>query len=338
MAKLQYYKSPNPNALQLSYSILEDFHTCPRKYQIIHLNKHSTPDLVAQNSYSLGNVDFAYGHCVAAGVQAWFAGLSSNQIFLAMFDAWDIDLTLNQKNKSFVTALQAFDKFISFSQDFDGAELHGWEVARLADGSPAIELNFSVVLTPLQESYEEGFVGEVTGDDRYNGHIDIVLYHPVRKMFRVLEIKTTGFSYVNEAVYGNSDQATGYALITTELAKNYPEASASWDVLYLVYQASQGEWKTFTFVKDPNEKIEFLTSVLLSSEQIQKFREINFFPKRGGNCFKYNRQCALYGTCHMNLLSAPSSQPVEQFDSLSSDSLTWEIPINDLMNSILEGK
>ena len=294
MSLLPYYKK-SEDGLCLSYSLLQDFHACPRMFQIIHLNGHRSEEQLEDESYLLGNVDFAYGHAVAGAVQSYLAYGDEEKAKFEIFRQWDIALDCEKRKKSFGSAFTAFQAFLEFKDSLEGIALEGWEVAILPNGKPAIELNFAL---------------DLNEEDCFNGHIDLVLYHPIDKRFLVLECKTTGLSYVEESTYGNSDQGTGYSTIVTALAANYPDAKHSWECLYLVYMVGSNTWRTFKFVKAPEDRLEWGMSVLADLQQIKTYQEMEFFPKRGESCRRFNRNCALYGFCNTaTLLHKATKKP-----------------------------
>ena len=66
-----------------SYSMLDVLHQCPRKFQLIKAR-------AAAGGSGSNNVDFAFGHSVGSGIQAWLASRDmQSAIFNAMM-AWRI--------------------------------------------------------------------------------------------------------------------------------------------------------------------------------------------------------------------------------------------------------
>ena len=321
MSALPYYRK-SETGLVLSYSLLQDWHACPRYFQIVHVNKHSTPEMLESDSYELGNPDFAFGHAVAGAVQSY---LAHGDLLLAKFEIfkqWDISLFREKKNKSFGLAFKAFEKFLEFKDSLDGIALEGWEVAKLPNGKPAIELNFAL---------------DLTDNDCFNGHVDLVLYHPIEKRFLVLECKTTGYTTVEESTYGNSDQGTGYSSVITALASSYPDAKHSWECLYLVYQCGSYTWKTFPLIKSPEDRIEWGMSVLYDLQNINTCIENEFFPKRGESCRRFNRECELYGFCGTRTLLEKSNADVNhRMILLKKEELDFHSTLLDVMNATME--
>jgi len=125
-------------------------------------------------------------------VQSIFLGKGVRETFFDMFLAWDMPLDAAHPKgnpKSFVDAVIAIDKFRIIKDTI----FLGWEVA-FFNNKPAIELGMLIDL-------ETGHY--------YVGHADIILWHPRENRTEFLKIKLPGFNNLHEAMYKNSDQATG---------------------------------------------------------------------------------------------------------------------------------
>jgi len=177
----------------VSYSTFGNLHTCERKFALKKLQQASVVNNPNYVPYT--NIDYAFGKAIETGVQSIFLGKGVRETFFDMFLAWICHLMLHilRKSKSFVDAVIAIDKFRIIKDTI----FPGWEVA-FFNNKPAIELGMLIDL-------ETGHY--------YVGHADIILWHPRENRYRVLEIKTTGFNNLHEAMYKNSDQATGYSIM-----------------------------------------------------------------------------------------------------------------------------
>lgn len=267
-----------------SHSTLGTLHRCGRKYGI---SKIPTP-VSAQDAQgagffdadALGNVHFAFGHSVGAGIQTYLVTGNLRKSLLAGFLAWNIDYaaTEEKKGKSIVHASLAIEKFAywwdhsTYSQD--------WEVATF-NGKPATELTAYIDL-------ENGYYHVL--------HVDVVLRHKHTGEYMVLELKTTGFTNIDEAAYGNSDQALGYSVVVDSIADSV-DLTSSFNVLYVVYATTQREFHPMVFKKSRADRAGWLQSILLDHARLQSFRDVGFFPKDGESCFYYGRRCQHFGTC-----------------------------------------
>lgn len=282
MAKLDYY---NLSHKGLSYSRDLTLHSCGRKYEL---------DSKKAIKGRIESVTFSYGHSVGQAIQSTLSGASFNRtvidtVLAYSHDEDDLGCENEQKAKKniwwCVTAAEEFHKkYHAGVYSF----LDGWEVATFTDPKTgeqlkAVELTFVIILV-------DGYT--------YEGHIDLVLYHPIKKRYMILELKTTGMSTIHEASYKNSAQALGYGIVVDMIAANM-NASASYDVLYMVYKSRTRETVPLLFNKTPAMRVDWLSS-LLTDMQIIELYEANGYPKHGESCFNYFRPCEYLDICNMS--------------------------------------
>lgn len=262
-----------------SYSTGETLQTCERKFSRKKLELNNDHDT---SITTLGtNIDFAFGRAIETGIQSAFLGNGKSKIFFDMFMAWDIPLNAvhpKGKDKTFAHACIAIDKFLYIKDQF----FQGWEVA-MFKGKPAIELAVCIDM-------ENGYY--------YVGHADIILWNPTLRRYKVLEIKTTGFTTVHEAMYKNSNQSTGYSIFVDSVANDY-EVSATFEVYYLVFPTSTGFWKLYEFTKSRSARAEWINSLLFDIQRINLSIKTGIWPKRGSSCFEYFKPCDYFNSCDL---------------------------------------
>lgn len=300
----------------LSHSTSERLITCERKFACSKLEQNQPEEFTAEIVTLEGNIDFAFGKAVETGVQGVLLGRSPARIFWDMFLAWDCMLLVEHPrgiDKRFVDAVLAIDQFVAIKAEL----MQGWEVA-MFKGKPAIELSICIDL-------ENGYY--------YVGHADIILYHPLLCRYRVLEIKTTGIKVLHEAMYKNSGQALGYSIFLDEIARDV-EATATFEVLYLVFPTSIGYWRPFEFTKSRSNRADWINTLLLDIQRIATYRTVNFWPKRGSSCFEYYRPCDYLDRCDLD----PSSfNPSGDFAVIGEDEIEkHEFDFKFKMSQILE--
>lgn len=254
-----------------SYSTTQTFHACPRKYAI---NKMRA---AVGDTVRISSPTFAFGHAVGAGVAEYDRTGSLDAAMLAAFFAWDIDLLAGEHKpgkragKSFheaIWALYMYERFVEEETDLRDYEVVGVE--------STIAIDF--------------------GDGHYyTGHIDELLRNKHTGSYRVKENKTTGLTFIDPALYSNSDQALGYSVVVDSLGGN------EYEVMYTIYSASEQRWLSYSFIKSTLKKAEWLNDQLLINQQIDHYTELDFFPKRGGSCFDYMRRCEHYEACDVNM-------------------------------------
>lgn len=298
-----------------SHSTSDKFVACERKFACskLELNQPVQTDSVVTLE---GNIDFAFGKAVETGVQAALLGHPKWKIFFDMFMAWDIKLMQEHPKgyaKTFTDAIIAIDQFIYIQQEL----MQGWEIA-MFNGKPAIELAMRLDL-------ENGYF--------FIGHADIILYHPSAKRYRVLEIKTTGAKNINEAMYKNSGQGTGYSIFLDQIAKDV-ELTATFEVTYLVWSTSLGGWRVYQFTKSRSARADWLNTLLLDIKRIHTYRTLHFWPKRGSACFDYGRPCAYLDSCDLDPTSFNPSGDFAQIEAHELDEHEFDFKFN--LSAILE--
>lgn len=250
-----------------SYSMDENFHGCPRKYQIKKMQAH------AGTTERINSPTFAFGHAVGAGVAVYDDTKDLRQSIWAAFLAWDIDLleeevrNTRKTGKSFWESAWALYNYAVFVE----------EETNLADyDTVKIEATLAV-------DFEDGHF--------YVGHIDEVLLNRYTGRFLVKENKTTGLANIDPCMYSNSDQALSYAIVVDMLG------GQEYEVLYTIYSSTQMKWIQYSFVKSAAKKAEWIQDQLLMHQHKDDYAAADFFPKRGKSCFSFMRRCEFYETC-----------------------------------------
>lgn len=275
--KLQSYSNVT------SYSMLENLHRCPRKFQLIKARA-----LAGEGGSQ--NVDFAYGHAVGAGIQAWLMSKNLEAALFNAFMAWRIPFgaAIPKKNKTIWDTWLAVESYAHFHEQ----SMEDWEVFVLPSGKPAIELAVEV-------DFENGY--------KHYSHIDVILEHKITGQLAVQENKTHGFLEAEPAIYANSDQALGYSVLIDMLRPN-----TSYQVMYACYSAPARKWQLLPFTKSTALKAEWITGVRIDHAAIQTYRELNFYPKRGDSCYSFARPCEFFGSCNLtSQLGAENILPAE---------------------------
>ena len=258
---------------ELSYSSLLTLHACPRRYQLDKL-------LSRDNIEDQRSVTFAFGHAVGEGIQSILLGDDWDTTLWKMFLIWDYDLLESEPRakKSFAMATLAVMKFLDY---YEYSDLSDFELATI-EGKAATELSFKITLP-------DGYV--------YRGYIDAVLRHKTSNELMVLELKTTGFTNIHEAMYKNSSQALGYAIILDTIA--HTNTGASFDVRYLVYKTGAKEYEAFNFTKLFKQKVDWIRDILRDCDYITESITDAHFPKRGESCYSFFRACPHMDYCNI---------------------------------------
>lgn len=280
-----------------SYSALQNLHACPRKFQLQKAK-------AARRTGSLQNIDFAFGHAVGAGIQAWQvarlsmnAGAALDVALLNAMLAWKapFDACIEKKKKSLWEACHAVMLYPDFYEMTQG----DWNVLVLPSGKPAVELAISI-------DFENGY--------RHYMHIDCILHNSLSGKLAIQENKTHGFRSVEPAIYANSSQALSYAVAIDQLSED-----TSFEVFYNCYSSPEREWELLPFSKSTAQKAEWLADLQLDHAAIATYRKMNFYPKRGESCFDFMRRCEFYGECNLTstlpqVADLPADREAEEVD------------------------
>lgn len=264
---------------RLSYSSLLSLHKCPRFF---YLDRH---DLAREEK----SVHLAYGKAFGTGIQEIMKGSGIEKATLAAFLAWDLDTEeeLEKDKKSLWFAILMIRKFAE--EVWPSFQQQGWELLWYKN----------------KPSDEFGYKMHFFDDFYMIGFIDAILYNPRTTEIKVLEIKTTKYSNVSEALYANSWQAIGYGIILDKLSKlkDFPASFASYQVLYLVLKSTALEIELLPFEKDKVQKAIWLRDISIDIDRIKGYEQQGHWPMYGESCFNYAsyKPCKYFTICHMSL-------------------------------------
>lgn len=268
---------------RLSYSSLLTLHKCPRRF---YLERHDLGDREE-------SVHLSYGKAFGTGIQEVMKGSSMQDAIFAAFLAWTLDTEeeIEKDKKSLWFAIIMIQKFAE--EHWPVFQAAGWELLLINKGTDeekaTDEYGFKV-------NFFDGFY--------LIGFIDAVLYNKHSHEIKVLEIKTTKYSNVSEALYANSWQALGYNVILDSLAKELGlNVISGYEVLYLVLKSSALEIEVFPFQKSSSKKAIWLKDITLDIERIKGYEEDDHWPMYGESCYDYAafKPCKYFTICHMSL-------------------------------------
>jgi hypothetical protein len=264
-----------PKLKLLSHSSLTTLHSCPRKFELYRLKAGAT---------FAASIDTAFGSAFGTGIQTLIATEGDlDKAILDAYLAWDVSL-LEENNKSNKSIWEVISALTAFKSQQLPTIITDWEVARLKDGKPAVELSFNI-------SLPDGYA--------YRGFVDLVLKHRTENRYKIWELKTTGSYVVNEAQYKNSFQGVGYGVVLDKIAADLG-ADSDFFVDYFVYKTKSREFEVMPFLKNNFERMRWLSQLLLEVEKLQLYDRLELFPMHGESCFNYFRPCEYFGICHMS--------------------------------------
>ena len=261
-----------------SYSQVELFHGCPRKY---FLAKHEAMEKVRLRTGEgiQENIDFAFGHAVGAGVQSFLLYRNLDDAIFECATAWraDFEDSLPKKKKSLWQAIAAVESFVTL---YNSSDISDWELFTFPDGTVGIEVSYEL-------DCENGY--------KHYGHIDLVMKNKITGRIGVFELKTHGFQNFEESIYMNSAQGPGYAVVLDALIPGL----SSFDVKYVAYSAPGEKWDYHDFPQNVRRKTDYLLDLVTTHSVMQRYQDMHMWPKRGGECYTFNRRCKFYGECDL---------------------------------------
>lgn len=277
----------HPNLGLLSYSSCCTLHTCPRKYQ---LRKLFSPETQTRER----DIHTDFGSLVGLGLQHYYlSNFDLQTTYLMMLSSWKEDLDSEEglrDKKTFFHALLAIDKFIQVAQtrfkDYELFNVTHEDTLGVNGTWAGCELGFSV-------SFFDNF--------KYRGFVDILLIHKYTRKFLVIECKTTKTKRFHPAQFKNSGQGLGYSLVVDTISSKLGNKQAeAFDVVYLVWSTSEGEWNELTIEHSHTDRAQWLRNILFDIERISVYEKAGMFPMHGESCYSYFRACDYFDLCQMS--------------------------------------
>lgn len=290
----------------LSYSKISTFGNCPRKFYL--------GELKGGRSFS-PTIDTAYGHAVGAGIQEFFRYAETNSIeqakqravvaAIAAYDYLDLSEEKSYSKKDLWWAVLAVEKFCS---EVGIQILSNFKLAYI-NGVPGIELTFLIQINPTTD---------------YQGHIDLVLEERTTGELYVVEVKTS-MNAPTPSDWANSFQTLGYNTVLHAYAKG---RGVNFNVLYICFATKEREFYPMTFHKSVAARMEFITTLLLDVDTMDKYESHGFWPKRGNNCSAYNKPCYLFGICDTHSMEASTDSA---YEGLALEDVTIVLTLEEML-------
>jgi len=276
--------------LVLSYSSLELYHSCPRKFELYKVHPVDAPRDTSP-ALSQGS---AVGHGYAAHLMGQGEEQTRFETWLNYYPPLEDNVRTMAKAQVIVQAL--IDTPMKPENEDDPLD---WELAYF-NNQPTTELSFCIRLT-------ENMV--------YVGYLDAVLYSPSTGRYRPLELKTSSLQEQTlEVNFKNSAQGLAYALVLDTILGKPQETFAIQYRVAQVHRTKELQYRPtihdFYFTKTLVDRLEWLIGLKMEVESIQNSLDLEMFPKRGSSCLAWNRPCQFYGIC--NLTNKRSSNVVAE--------------------------
>ena len=267
--------------LRVSYSSLNLFDSCPRKFEFNKLFPRRARD------YDTFAADV--GTCLHKGYQNYLVTRDENAALWALMESYPYDGAWNQDND--FRSIQAC--VVTLEEMIESTDMKEWRVAEIKkpDGVivPAIEVPFELRMN-----------GIVLPDGRgiaVTGFADAFLRHLMTPKFRTLDIKTHRRTLKDAtAKYKFDNQQTPYGIMLEHIQGN---AIDEFEVMYLDSYVDLAEpyVEAYTFDKDQVAIQEWLMNTVLKCQRIQQFMEMDYFPRTDGGCLAFNKPCFFLTVC-----------------------------------------
>ena len=258
--------------IRLSNSSLDVLHECERKWQLERLLVD--PSVREENEHTV------FGRAYGAGIANYLVHQNTD---LALYTAWlnyFPEMESDNKNQALcvIALLSAFPKLDTLLMEYEVVSFNG---------KPAVELSFRL---NINEHYY------------FVGYIDVVLRNRISGVHIVVDAKSTGLQlYELDPLYKNSGQTIGYSIALDRVAG---EPLASYSVGYIVAQINARSYtvktQTFFYNKTILDRLQWFMSLGMDVAHLEQMAELDFYPKRGTSCLKYNRPCRYFGLCGLH--------------------------------------
>jgi hypothetical protein len=280
--------------LVTSHSIDGTFESCPRRFEFRHLYQQFP---LLESSGLAADV----GTALHEAVQEWTRCYSFERAAMTLMRWWPWELEEKRKQAGFKpdyartlgNALMLLEKIIKH-KFWDS-----WEVARLPDGSPAIELAWRINHTSLGS-----FKSVIDGTETFiatQGKIDWILRHKVTGELRVTDLKTT---ILDEALqmanFRFSGQAGQYGLVLSQ-AIGHDWHTHGMDVCYFVAEFGEHGFPEANPMEHHLDPMEIYEAIEAKNERLERMISMGqkgFWPRRAHGCVFYQKPCGFIDVCH----------------------------------------
>jgi hypothetical protein len=285
--------------LRVSYSSLNVFSSCPRKFEFDKF--YPKRPRVWEDNYAAD-----VGTALHAGYQHYLAHQDRDAATLEFMMAFPCADEWNQPNdyRSMEAALSTLDEM------FDSAKMTDYELARIRRPNTPAEiaagLTDGVVVAATEVPFEIKFTGVMIppcpmfpdgAGISVIGYIDAVLRNLMNGLYRTCDIKTSRMK-LNDATgkFKFDGQQVPYGIVVDHIAQGAVEA---FEVLYLdcYVDLLEPTVTLYPFMKNRNDLQDWATNKLIQFQQIARFAGQQYFPRTDGGCLFYNKPCRYLEPC-----------------------------------------
>lgn len=285
--------------LQLSYSSLNTFASCPRKFELDKL--YPKPARVWEDNYAAD-----VGSAIHAGYQTYLTSRDRDESVWAFMRAFPFADEWNQPNdyRSCEAALATLEEM------FDSAKMLEYDLARIRRPNSVAEaeagLTGGVVVPAIEVPFEIRFPGLTIkpcpslpegANISVIGYIDAIMQNQMTGLYRTLDIKTSRMKLLDATAKFKFDaQQVPYGIVVEHIAQGEIE---SFEVLYLDCYVDLLEpyVQLYPFIKTHHDLQDWATNKLIQFRQLAGYAESDYFPRTDGGCLFYNKPCRYLEPC-----------------------------------------
>lgn len=267
--------------LRVSYSSLNTFDSCSRKFEFNKLYPRRARD------YDMFAADV--GKSLHAGYQDFLVNQDKDRAEWAMMREYPFALEYQQQkdDRSFEAALSTLLEMI------DSAAIYDYEVAQIVN--PA-----GLIVPAIEVPFEIRFKGITLPDGRgiaFTGFIDAIMRNVVNGLFQTLDIKTHR-RYLQDATakYKFDQQQIPYGIVVDHIAG---QTQDSFNILYLdcFVDLLEPRVQKYPYTKYREDLEDWLLGVVFKLQSIQRYMEMDHFPRTASGCLFYNKPCYFLDVC-----------------------------------------
>jgi hypothetical protein len=269
------------NYLRVSYSSMNVFESCARKFEFQKLYPRSS-DSREQFAADVGTA-------IHHGYQNYLIHNDRDQATWAYLKDYPYALEFMQEkdDRSCEAGLATLESM------YDSIDMAEWELA-------SIKRPDGIIVPAIEVPFELRFKGITLPDGRgiaFTGFLDALMSHRFYGTKRTLDIKTHR-RYAKDAVakYKFDSQQVPYGIIVEHLQSNPVE---SFEVLYLDCFVDVGEPRVtlYPFTKTKEDIQEWLMKKVMQFQTMIRYMEMDFFPRTDGGCTSWNKPCWFLDVC-----------------------------------------
>lgn len=278
--------------LRISYSSLNLLDSCMRKFEFNKLYPRRARDGEA----------FAadVGTALHRGYQGYLSHQNEDRAIWEMMEVYPYLDEFGQRTDD--RSLEAC--MATLIEMCHEAKMGEWELMNIRRPNTAEEiangLTGGVVVPAVEVPFELRLRGITLPDGRgiaYTGFMDAALRNLATGAVRTLDIKTHRRT-IEDATpkYKYDTQQVPYGIVLEHVVGN---PVSDFEVLYLdcFIDLVSPRIQLYPFYKDSTDLQEWLMSVVLKAQRIQRSMELDFFPRTEGGCLNWNRPCYFLDVC-----------------------------------------